>query len=47
VHTIHHDITLPGTPSAVYDALTTSVGHSAFTGAPATIDFAPGGAWSA
>lgn len=39
-------ITLPGTPQRVFDALMSSADHSAFTGGPAEIDPADGGAFS-
>jgi uncharacterized protein YndB with AHSA1/START domain len=44
---IHQEIRLPAPPARVYRALATSEGHAAFTGAPAEIDIAPGGSWSA
>ena len=38
---------LPATPQAIYDAWMSSDGHSAMTGAPATIDPQLGGAFEA
>ncbi len=45
--TIRQSVTLPAPPEAVYQALMTSRGHAAFTGAPARISPRVGGRFSA
>lgn len=40
-------VRIPASPSRVFSALLSSEHHAAFTGAPAEIDAAPGGAWRA
>lgn len=47
VGTIRQTIVLPGTPKQVYDALMTSKGHKAFTGADARISPRVGGKFMA
>ena len=44
---IQQEITFAASPSKIYEALMTSAGHSAFTGAPAEISGEDGGAFSA
>jgi len=43
---IHHDVTFPAAPAAVYRALLDANEHAAFTGAPAEIGAAPGDAFA-
>jgi uncharacterized protein YndB with AHSA1/START domain len=45
--TIRQTVSLPGTPDAVYEALMTTKGHRAFTGAPARISPRVGGSFMA
>lgn len=40
---IHHEVTFPASPSAVYAALVESARHAEFTGAPAEIERDEGG----
>ncbi|MCI4318582.1 MAG: SRPBCC domain-containing protein [Thermoplasmata archaeon] len=47
VGTIRQTIVLPGTPKQVYDALMTTRGHKAFTGADARISTKVGGKFMA
>jgi len=44
---IRQEITFAAPPAKVYEALTRSAGHAAFTGAPAEISADEGGAFSA
>jgi len=44
---IRQEIRFSAPPARIYEALLSSSKHSAFTGAPADIDTAPGGSWSA
>jgi activator of HSP90 ATPase len=43
---IHHEVSLPAPPDAVYDELVDAARFAAFTGAPAELDAAPGGSFS-
>lgn len=45
--TIRQTLTIRATPHAVYQALATSRGHAAFTGAPARISTKEGGSFTA
>ena len=45
--TLRQQVTLPGTPHEVYEALMDSAKHSAFTGEPATISREVGGQFTA
>lgn len=47
VGTIRQSLVLPGTPMDVYQALMTTKGHEAFTGAPARISTKVGGSFMA
>jgi uncharacterized protein YndB with AHSA1/START domain len=47
VGSIHQTVNLPGTPREVYDALMTTQGHIAFTGADARISAKVGGKFMA
>jgi uncharacterized protein YndB with AHSA1/START domain len=44
---IRQEVTFSATPARVYQCLVRSEDHAKFTGAPAEIGAAPGGAWSA
>ncbi len=44
--TIHQEITIAATPSQIYDLLTNAGAFEKATGAPASIEAAPGGAFS-
>jgi activator of HSP90 ATPase len=43
---IHHEVSLPASPGAVYDELVDAELFAAFSGAPAELDPVPGGAFS-
>jgi uncharacterized protein YndB with AHSA1/START domain len=44
---IHQELKFKAAPAKIYRALVDAAEHEAFTGAPASIEARPGGAWSA